>query len=84
MGSELKMIGYHFQRAKPNQARRVPSLALGQATVIDYATLEGLSNPAYTLTFSLFCVKIIILYFFQEGFAKILFLFSTDANSTKL
>ena len=41
--AKLKKIEYLFKRVKPNKARRVPSLSLGQVKVIDYATLEGVA-----------------------------------------
>ena len=42
--AKAKTIEYCFHRVKPSKARRVPSLALGQAKVIDYATMAELDE----------------------------------------
>ena len=42
--AKAKTIEYCFHRVKPSKARRVPSLALGQAKVINYATMAELDE----------------------------------------
>ena len=42
--AKAKTIEYCFRRVKPSKARRVPSFSLGNAKVIDYATMAELDE----------------------------------------